>query len=94
MKKVILAVAVALLFSTSAVASDFCEVPKWLKEDKSYIMVLGNGQKASGTVIDVDKNSCWIIVEDRSQNVRMDIDGPGMHVNVNIRQIVSALEQK
>jgi tricorn protease-like protein len=95
MKKIILAVlAVPFLGNTSAIASDFCEVPKWIKEEKSYMMLLGTGGQAFGKVVDIDKKSCWIIVEDRSRVIKMDLEGPGDFVNVNIRQIVSAIEQQ
>ena len=95
MKNVILAaVAASLLIATSAVASDFCEVPKWLKTDKSYIMLMGGGDRSSGKVVDIDKNSCWIVVEDRTRVIQQGIGGQGDMVNVNIRQIISAIELK
>jgi hypothetical protein len=57
-------------------------------------MLMGGGDRSSGKVVDIDKNSCWIVVEDRTRVIQQGIGGQGDMVNVNIRQIISAIELK
>ena len=78
----------AVAMTTSAFAGGFCEVPKVLKEDKTYDLVMTT-QELTVKVLDIDDDACWVKVQDEARRVATGNAGKTFYLS--IRQMVAII---